>query len=105
MKKLATAIAAITLIGTPAFAADIAVKAAAPSPAAVYNWTGWYAGVNAGASFGNVKTDFNAAPVDVTTVVPAGGFFFAPGFAGSNREIPDGFIGGGQVATIGSIPP
>jgi len=24
-----------------AFAADIAVKAPAPSPAPVYNWTGW----------------------------------------------------------------
>jgi len=26
-----------------AFAADIATKAPAPSPAPVYNWTGWYA--------------------------------------------------------------
>lgn len=59
MKRLATAIAAIALIGTPAFAADMAVKAP-PAPAPVYNWTGWYTGVNAGASFGNVKTDFNA---------------------------------------------
>src|SRR5215472_12518551 len=50
MKKLATAIAAIALVGTPALAADIAVKAAAPSPAPVYNWTGWYAGVNLGAA-------------------------------------------------------
>jgi len=43
MKKLATVIAAIELIGTPAFAADMAVKAPAPMPAPVYNWTGWYA--------------------------------------------------------------
>ena len=50
MKTLATAIAAIALIATPAFAADIAVKAPyAPAPA-VYNWTGWYVGVNAGGS-------------------------------------------------------
>jgi opacity protein-like surface antigen len=67
VKRLSTAIAAIALIGTPAFAADMPVKAPyAPAPA-VYNWTGWYVGVNAGASFGNVKTDFNVAPVTVTT--------------------------------------
>jgi hypothetical protein len=31
MKKLATAIAAIALIGTPAFAVDMAVKATSPA--------------------------------------------------------------------------
>jgi outer membrane immunogenic protein len=72
------------------------VKAPAPAPAAVYNWTGWYAGVNAGASFGNVKTDFNAASVEVTSVVPSG-FSDTPGFAGSDRTYPSGFIGGGQI--------
>jgi outer membrane immunogenic protein len=40
MKKLAIAIAAIALIGTPAFA-----QAPPPAPASVYNWTGWYVGV------------------------------------------------------------
>ena len=49
MKKLATAIAAIALIGTPAFAADMAVKAPppAPAPAPVCIWCGYYVGVNA----------------------------------------------------------
>jgi outer membrane immunogenic protein len=76
-----------------AFAADMAVKAPpAPLPAPVYNWTGWYAGVNAGASFGNVKTDFNAFPLLTgfgLTPVAVGGF--------SNTEYPSGFIGGGQI--------
>jgi len=41
-----------------AFAADMPVKAPpAPPPTPVYNWTGWYVGVNAGASFGTYKTD------------------------------------------------
>jgi outer membrane immunogenic protein len=71
MNKLAIAIAAITSIATSAFAADMAIKAPAPMPAPVYNWTGWYAGVNAGASFGNVKTDIN----DATTVAATVGFF------------------------------
>jgi len=52
--------------------------------------------VNAGASFGNVKTDFNAASVEVTSVVPSG-FSDTPGFAGSGRTYPSGFIGGGQI--------
>jgi outer membrane immunogenic protein len=46
-----------------AFAADMAVKAPpAPAAAPVYNWTGWYVGVNAGASFGSAKTDFQRRP-------------------------------------------
>jgi outer membrane immunogenic protein len=83
-----------------AFAADVALKAPPSAPAPVYNWTGWYAGVNLGASFGNVKTDFND-PVTVTTSVVQGvntgsGSFTFP-FSGSNRLYPSGFMGGGQV--------
>lgn len=53
MKRLATAIVAIALIGTPAFAADMAVKmpvkAPPPAPVApVVNWTGFYIGGNLG---------------------------------------------------------
>jgi outer membrane immunogenic protein len=53
MKKLATAIAAVALVGTPAFAADMVVKArppapAPPPPAPAPVWTGWYVGLNAG---------------------------------------------------------
>jgi opacity protein-like surface antigen len=80
MKKPAIAIATIALIGTPAFAADMAVKAPPPAPAPVYNWTGWYAGVNAGASFGDVKTDFNSEPItaSVPNAIGGGSFVFSP---------------------------
>jgi outer membrane immunogenic protein len=98
MKKLLiSSIAVLGLIGTPAFAADIPVKAPpAPTPAPVPTWTGFYVGGNLGASFGHVKTDFNAAPV---TVVVSNGpsSFTTPGFAGSNTESPSGFVGGGQI--------
>jgi outer membrane immunogenic protein len=94
VKRLAIAVAVAGLIGTPAFAADMPLKAPPPAPAPVYNWTGWYVGVNAGASFGSVNTNFNATPV---TVVTSAGTFTTPGFAGSNREYPDGFMGGGQI--------
>jgi outer membrane immunogenic protein len=88
-----------------AFAADIAVKAPPPAPAPVYNWTGWYVGVNAGASFGNVKTDFNATPVTVTAIATTTSTFTTPGFAGSNTEYPDGFMGGGQIGYNWQLSP
>jgi outer membrane immunogenic protein len=85
--------AAAGLIGSSALAADVAVKAPPPAPAPVYNWTGWYAGVNAGASMGNAKTDFNVSRV---TCVPSCGLW-ANGHGFSDRSYPDGFIGGGQI--------
>jgi len=47
--------------------------------------------VNAGASFGSVKTDFNATPFAVFAEP------LSPGFVGSDRTYPSGFIGGGQI--------
>jgi outer membrane immunogenic protein len=104
MKKLTTAIAAIALIGTSAFAADMAVKAPPPAPAPVYNWTGWYVGVNAGASFGNVKTDFNA-PAAITANAGSGPGSLPADLAGSDRTYPSGFIGGGQIGYNWQLSP
>jgi outer membrane immunogenic protein len=98
MKKLsACLIAAAGLVGTSAFAADMPVKAPyAPAPAPVYNWTGWYVGVNAGASFGDAKTDFNGAPVTLL-YTPLLETNTIPGQAFTDRPYPDGFMGGGQI--------
>jgi outer membrane immunogenic protein len=49
---------------------------------------------------GDVKTDFNAAPVTVTLNGALPGLpnpFSTPGFAGSHTEFPAGFMGGGQI--------
>jgi outer membrane immunogenic protein len=101
MNKFAISAAAITtLFATHAMAADMAVKGPAPTPApAVYNWTGWYVGVNAGASFGNVKTDFNVPSAELFSFVDTLAFtdVFTPGFGASDRTYPSGFIGGGQI--------
>src|SRR5215472_823891 len=85
-----------------AFAADMPVKAPAPAPAPVYNWTGWYVGVNAGASFGNVKTDFSIAPVTVTSGLES---VTTPGIGGSHTVSPDGFMGGGQIGYNWQLSP
>src|SRR5262249_60889563 len=58
MKKLATAIAAIALIGTPAFAADMGIPSRSyypPLPPAIYDWTGIYVGGHIG---GGMVVDF-----------------------------------------------
>jgi outer membrane immunogenic protein len=102
MTKRITSLFALTTfvlaVSGSAFAADIAIKAPPPAPAPVYNWTGWHAGVNAGASFGRAETDFNVPPFNVGGAPP---FRFrrvaVGGFAGSDTEHPSGFIGGGQI--------
>jgi outer membrane immunogenic protein len=104
VKKLATAIAAIALIGTPAFAADMAVKAPPPPPAPVYSWTGFYAGLNAGWSWGNQDTSVNfpgPSPTTFTFLTPHGpaiDTFFDPIAPVVYQESthPNGAIGGAQ---------
>src|SRR5262245_20206924 len=99
MKKLAIAIAAIALIGTPAFAADMAVKARpaapAPMPAPVYNWTGWYVGLNAGGAWGHsdnsTSTVFNDPGYFDPTSIPA------IASAGAQSTDLSGFTGGIQA--------
>jgi outer membrane immunogenic protein len=106
MKKLAYAVAVTGLLGTSAFAADMAVKGPpVPPPTPVYNWTGWYVGVNAGASFGAANTDIHDSTTVTTTVVITG----APlgpatlvgantfGFGNHDQGSPSGFMGGGQI--------
>src|SRR5690349_11531511 len=91
-----TSAMSVVAVGHMASAADL-YRPVYKAPPNVPGWTGWYLGVNAGASFGSVKTDFNVAPVTVTTNIPGLNTVNIPGFAGSNTESPSGFIGGGQI--------
>jgi outer membrane immunogenic protein len=85
MKKLLiTSIAALGLIGTSAFAADMAVKIpvkAPPPPAPVYTWTGCYVGGNLGGGW-----------TSTGWANPEGS---SPGDRGDAHF--SGFVGGGQV--------
>jgi outer membrane immunogenic protein len=98
MKKLVSAIAAIALIGTPAIAADMAVKAPPPALAPVYSWTGWYVGLNAGAAWGH--SDVNSA---FSCPGPGSCFYSNPlnvaafSAAGTGSLSDTGFIGGIQT--------
>jgi outer membrane immunogenic protein len=93
MRKIAIGIAAIAMLsGTPAFAADMAVKAPPPVAAPTYSWTGFYVGLNAGYGWANNGVSFiNGDPT-----------FYA--FALANGAIPAslaiderGFVGGGET--------
>jgi outer membrane immunogenic protein len=62
MKKFLTATAALVslALGAPAFAADLPVKAAPPVMPALYNWNGFYIGVQGGAISGTRSKVFEA---------------------------------------------
>jgi len=91
MKKLAIVIAAIALIATPAFAADMArkmpVKAPPPAPAAlVYSWTGLYLGGHVGGVWANV--DYTHINNSTPPVVE--------GFSQNDSAVSGGIHGGGM---------
>lgn len=95
MKKLLIAGAALAaLIGTPALAADMALKAPPPAaPPCV--WCGWYIGLNAGwvgSTNNNITNTFNDPNLSNFGILAAFGQFPA---TASLRE--SGFLGGGQI--------
>src|SRR5215470_3848757 len=100
MNKVAIWTAAIALIATPAFAADIAVKmpvkAPPPPPVPVFSWTGFYAGINGGYAWAD--RTFNFAGNDTVsqglTCGPGGG---AIGTCAPASFAMQGGVGGGQA--------
>ena len=85
MKKVFLGALALIALGAiaPAQAADMPVKAMpVKAPIVVpYSWTGWYAGVNVGYSWGKSNTDvaFATYPGGVPIVPPAGSITSASG--------------------------
>ena len=96
MKLSITSVAALAAIfasSVAASAADMPVKAYAP--VSVYNWSGFYAGVNAGVGFGR-------ASASTDTVFSPTGYFAATSVpaistAGSQTANKAGFTGGLQL--------
>jgi outer membrane immunogenic protein len=96
-KTLIGIAAAVALIGTPALAADMPLKAPPPPPA-VFSWTGFYGGVNAGYSWGNSSNDWNffaANPGGGTSVCPPAGTALC--IAGTDSNHMNGALGGIQI--------
>ncbi len=88
-------VALAALVGTPALAADMAARPytkAPPMVAPVWNWNGFYGGLNAGYGW----SDRN----DIVTVgqVPANAATVAAGLRNPLVNVNrDGFVGGGQI--------
>jgi outer membrane immunogenic protein len=79
------------LLAGPAIAADMPLKAP-PPPATIFSWTGFYAGLNAGGSWGRAQSDFVISGID-TAIAPSGSVG------------PDGIIGGGQLGYNWQVDP
>jgi outer membrane immunogenic protein len=89
MRKLAAC--CIALIGTPALAADMAVKAPPqPTPAPVWSWAGFYVGGNAGYSVGRDPIALTNPSSGSPTITPAGPLDFF-------KLAPTGGLVGGQI--------
>jgi len=96
MNKIAIGlIAIVALIGTPALAADMAVKAPSAPQAPVYSWTGWYVGGNVGYGWGSANDNISF----LQSQAGGGGGGGPPfaGFAASDRNRTNGVIGGVQA--------
>ena len=99
MKKLLLGgVAFAALVAGPAMAADLAVKAPVyrAAPVAVYSWSGFYIGVNAGGAW-----EKRGSSLSVVND-PAIGFFNPAAIAGVNTSgaanlDSSGFTGGGQI--------
>ena len=89
MKRVVTAtIGLLAFAAAPALAADLPVKAPPMAPAPVWNWNGFYIGLNGGYSWGRSSRDLNFFN-------PVNGVAFATG-TGGGRDL-DGGVFGGQV--------
>jgi outer membrane immunogenic protein len=101
VKKFAIIIAIAGLFGTPALAADMAVKAPPPPPPApIFSWTGWYAGLNAGVTWSNNSIDVTTTNLQFCDAGCGGGLetalASAQGATGIFSGNTNGLIGGGQ---------
>lgn len=105
MKKilLATAAAIAMASVVPAVAADLAARPYTKAPMMMepaYNWSGFYAGVNAGYTFGDRdRVDTTGQAIINQTNVATGAR------PGSIRAERDGFIGGGQIGYNWQVSP
>jgi outer membrane immunogenic protein len=90
-KKLLVACIAAAICGTPAFAADMPVKARSVSAAPVSTWTGCYAGGNIGGGWQKTTTR-DAEP---TTAPPLD----------TGADTGTGVVGGGQIGCDYQVTP
>jgi outer membrane immunogenic protein len=109
VRKIALALAAVAAFTGSAMAADLAARAPlykAPPPVAIYNWTGFYIGVNGGGGWSNTDQYDSVLPSGLFTGPhQKGSGGFAGGTVGYNYQINNfvlGIEGDADWANIGS---
>jgi len=98
VKRMLVAGAALAaLMGTPALAADMALKAPPPPPPPAFSWTGCYIGGNAGGAWGNsnVSLSETGAFLNPLSRNPPADVAYSDAL-GSPGIRMSGFTGGGQ---------
>jgi outer membrane immunogenic protein len=105
MKRMFIGVAAVvSLLGAPAMAADLAprVYTKAPPPVALYDWTGFYVGVNGGYGWGRASDTFTTALPAFSASQNMNGWVFG-GQAGYNWEFNRNWVLGieGDVEATG----
>ena len=100
MKKLLMLAAAAVFSCAPALAADLAVKS--PSPRAMFDWSGFYVGANAGYGFGSSDSSLNFAPILTINgdTDPKGGIY--GGHFGAQKQFANNWVLGAQVTLLGA---
>jgi outer membrane immunogenic protein len=95
--KLMVIVAALGPLANPASAADLAPRLSTKAPAMidpVYNWTGFYAGLNAGGDWAHVDPDYvSSSPGGLPDLDEMN---FVRGFTNPSMKSA-GFIGGAQI--------
>ena len=94
MKKLSLAILALALSAANASAADMAARSYVKSPSAVeavYDWSGFYIGVNVGG--GMATSHFDDPCFYCSSATPTRGFFTGGAQVGYNYQFGHGLIG------------
>jgi outer membrane immunogenic protein len=89
MKRTLLLSAVLVAGAIPAMAADLPVKAPPPVLAPVLTWTGFYAGLNGGYSFGRSSRELNFVTATGAAIIPAGGVVTTGG-----TDLEGGLFGG-----------
>jgi outer membrane immunogenic protein len=93
----------VLVLGSPAFATDLPAPVykapvyKAPAAAPLYNWSGFYIGVNAGYGWGKANTDIANAGGNALEGPVGNSFDPLPAFAHSDSGKLNGPNGGGQI--------
>jgi outer membrane immunogenic protein len=66
MKKFLVAAAGLVALAAPAIGADMPVKAIPPAPLPIWNWTGFYAGIEGGYAWGDSVQSYTLPPTFTT---------------------------------------